>query len=130
MLIQGKSMEPTYHSNQLVFLNKQSDVYNIGDVVAFHSDSLNSILVKRIVAAPGDRIFLIENQLYVNDKAYYDCQWDIAYTDSEEILLNENEYFMVGDNFDESIDSRDSRVWLVNKDDLIGIVIPNKTYNK
>lgn len=41
-------MSPSYHNMQLVILDKHSNSYNYGDVIAFQRDGLDSVLVKRI----------------------------------------------------------------------------------
>ena len=60
MLIQGESMAPTYHNLQLVVLDKRGEAYEPGEVIAFSCDGLNAVLVKRVVAGPGDTAQIVE----------------------------------------------------------------------
>lgn len=61
-------MEPAYHNMQMVILEKNRTDYTYGDVIAFQCGTLNALLVKRIVACPGDRVVIREGCLYVNEK--------------------------------------------------------------
>ncbi len=102
MLIQGSSMEPSLHSWQFVILKKDfvAEELKKGDIIAFQCRDLNAVLVKRIKAVPGE--IVIEAGM--------------------ERPLEAGEYYVLGDNLDESVDSRDSRVGIVQFADIIGIV--------
>lgn len=117
-------MEPAYHDKQMVVVNKYHRKFQHGDIVAFWSKELSCVLVKRIVAIPGDTVVISDGKLYVNNS-----ESDIfgasallshAGTLEEEILLQAYEYVVLGDNFDESIDSRDSRVGVITEADIYG----------
>ena len=57
----------SYHSMQMIFVDKQADRYQRGDVVAFYCGELDehpSILVKRSVALPGDTVQITEYRGY------------------------------------------------------------------
>lgn len=58
-LIQGDSMLPTYHNWQLVLIDKHTTSFDYGDVIVFANNNLNTTLVKRIVALPGDTVQII-----------------------------------------------------------------------
>ena len=127
MLIQGQSMEPAYHSWQLVLLEKQPKQLEVGDVIAFRCDGLQAVLVKRIVALPGDRVEIREGALYVNgiksevlpEPAFI----EYAGIAGEKLQLSAQEYFVLGDNLPYSKDSRYHIVGCVNKSDIIGKVL-------
>ncbi len=53
----GVSMEPTFSAGDLAVL-RPADSYEIGDVVAYHSEALDTVVMHRIVAAEGDRFVL------------------------------------------------------------------------
>ena len=131
MLIQGESMYPTYRNCQIVVLDKKPVNLEIGDVIAFRCEYLDSFLVKRIVAGAGDIVQIKGGALYVNDIAYAVEKNLISYPGiaSEPIQLTENEYFVLGDNFEKSKDSRYSEVGIVKNTDIIGKVYPQvKSY--
>ena len=127
-LIQGASMEPSYHNGQLVFLNKQVKSLQAGDVVAFRSDKPKGILIKRIAAEPGDTVQIVSGILYVNDLPVTDMfgNQEIVFAGiaAEPITLGEGEYFVMGDNVAYSKDSRYEEIGCINKADIVGKVIP------
>ena len=127
MLIQGESMEPNYHSGQLCLLNKLEHEYQRGDCILFYSQELDCKLVKRIVALPGDTVQISNGELLVNGEPY--CPYpscpdiDPAGLAEEEIRIPEGEYFVLGDNFTLSRDSRYEDVGLVSSSDILGRII-------
>lgn len=133
MLIQGNSMMPTYHNWQLVLINKHPHNFKTDDVIAFYCPSLDSVLIKRLVAFPSDTIQIIDETLYVNDQIYSgelsNCTFTYAGLIQEPITLSEANYFVLGDNIEHSIDSRYPKVGCISSEDILGKIIPNKTYN-
>lgn len=131
-LIHGCSMEPSYHSWQFVLLNKNFKTLNPGNVVAFYSEKLDTILIKRIVACPGDSLYIKDGTLYVNEIQCENifCNGSISYygTASDVITLGKNEYFMFGDNHANSKDSRHAEIGLITREDIIGLIIPQKKF--
>lgn len=130
MLIQGESMYPAYDNWQFVVLEKHFGELESGDVIAFRCEQLKSVLVKRIVAVPGEVIQIINGKVYINDKIKIAGLSGniISYsgTAKEPIKLHDNEYFVLGDNYEESKDSRYSEVGCVVYEDIIGRVRPQK----
>lgn len=130
MLIQGGSMEPSYHSWQFVLLDKHTKSYGCGDVVAFRCDGLKTVLVKRVVAVPGDTVQIVDGVLRRNGAAVEDGlvnrRLDYAGIAEKAVILGENEYFLLGDNYEESKDSRYEEVGCVSEKDILGKVIPQK----
>lgn len=125
LLIQGSSMEPSYHNFQFVVLNKYDKNYKEGDVIAFNCEGLSAVLVKRIVATPGDTVQIIDGTLFVNgdqSDIYKSGAFDELGLLSDEILLDDMEYIVIGDNIPESRDSRYEEVGIVFEEDIIGIV--------
>lgn len=119
-------MEPTYHHLQLVILEKQEKKYEYNDVIVFWCDSFDAYLVKRIVACPGDRVYIKDGVLYVNgciNEYYQGIKIDFSGIVEKEIILSSEEYFVLGDNVAFSKDSRYIEVGLVNKDTILGKVL-------
>jgi signal peptidase I len=99
---QGPSMQPTIGDGQLLIVSRLS--YRLraprrGEVVAVRLASDDAVLVKRILAAPGDRIGIDEGQVVVNDVALdepyveFRMPWRM-----DEVTLGAGRYFVVGDN--------------------------------
>ena len=127
-LIRGESMSPAYHNMQFVLLDRHSRSYTYGDVIAFQCDGLDAVLVKRIAACPGDQVTIRNGTLYVNNAVStvfsQKYVFDYAGVAEECIVLEEDQYFVIGDNLKESKDSRYKEVGIVYGDDIVGRVIP------
>lgn len=118
-------MEPAYHSGQFLILDKHSDDYGYGDVVAVRKENIEGLLVKRIVALPGDLISIQEGILYVNGCAeeYGHGKIDYAGIAEAPFVLGEEFYFVLGDNVQASRDSRYSEIGLIHRDEIRGKVV-------
>lgn len=127
-LIHGDSMSPAYHDMQFVLIDRHSGLYTYGDVVAFECEKLDAVLVKRIVACPGDRVIITDGTLYVNDAVSQVFPQDgiFAYSGLADstIYLGDDQYFVIGDNLEESRDSRYEEVGMVKGKDILGKTIP------
>jgi len=128
MLIQGASMEPTYHNMQMVVLDKNFSEEDImqGDVIAFKCDKLDAVLVKRVVAIPGQSVEIQDGTLFVNGvpSSYYERgAFEYAGNLDSEIVLGDEEYIVIGDNVDESKDSRYDEVGVVRFQDIRGKIV-------
>lgn len=123
--IVGTSMEPTLNDGEFVLLVK-TDKLETGDLCAFYYS--NKILIKRIIAVPGDylwidpegTVFLNGEELdepYVNEKALGECDITFPYQ------VPENAYFMMGDRRETSIDSRSSAIGCIAEDQIVGKIL-------
>ena len=125
----GISMENTLSANQPIIINKFS--YRVSepkrfDVIVFkQSGSEHSFYnIKRIIGLPGETILIRDDRIYINDQIVEDIvivdemiNYGLA---SEEILLEENEYFVLGDNRNNSEDSRFASVGNIRRDEIVG----------
>lgn len=123
----GVSMEPTLYNSQQIFINQF--IYNIsnpksGDVVVFLPNGNENIhyYVKRVVAVPGDRVLIDNGVLYVNGSVSGLISQKIldAGIAANEITLSSGEYFCIGDNPNNSEDSRSANIGPVDAEDIIG----------
>jgi signal peptidase I len=126
-LIQGDSMLPTYHNLQLVFIDKHTSNFDYNDVIIFRSYGLKATLIKRIVACPSDTVQILDGILYVNDKpsSLIAQETRLSYSGiaSSKLVLNDNEYFVLGDNYEASKDSRYEEIGIINQSYIIGKVV-------
>ena len=129
--VDGDSMNPTLEDGDMLWVSKIA--YTIGkphrfDVIIFKYDE-NDTYVKRIIALPGERIRIDnEGNIYINDlliEEHYGKEPIMASNvgrAGQDVLLGEDEYFVLGDNRNNSHDSRWADVGNVSKEDIIGKV--------
>lgn len=124
----GVSMEPTLYNGQKILVNRF--VYKLtspkkGDVIVFlpNGNQNSHYYVKRVVAVSGEKVQIIDGQLYVDgilvENENYDKMEDAGIAENE-IVLGNDEYFVLGDNRNISEDSRSGNIGPVNRDDIYG----------
>ena len=139
VLVKGSSMEPNFNHGDLVFINKLSTSIGSperGDVVIckLDEDSAHENIIKRVIGLPGDEIDIVENEedddvydLYVNGEYIQEDFLGEPMMTSGNIEypfeVPEDSYFVMGDNRNESLDSRRESVGAIHKDDLMGKVV-------
>lgn len=123
--ISGNSMTPTLTGGEVVVSIKGSS-FKPGDIVAFYYD--NKILVKRVIAGPGDwvdikedgTVFVNEQELYepyLVEKALGDCDITLPYQ------VPESKIFVMGDHRSVSVDSRNTALGCVSYDQIVGRLV-------
>lgn len=124
-IVNGNSMFPTLHNNDFIFVSKVKDI-NSGDIVITNDSITGKNLVKRVIGVQSDKIEFKDDELYVNDvkinEDYINNDGHIDYDDSSYIIDNDC-YFVLGDNRNNSMDSR--VFGEISKSDIIGVVICN-----
>ena len=124
----GSSMEPCLYNGQEIFLNRviyRLSSPKIGDVVVFRPNGNEKAhyYVKRVLAIPGDTVQVKGGILYVNGETQEDYFNDkIAEPGLAENLieLEDDEYFVIGDNCNNSEDSRSANIGNIKKEHIIG----------
>ena len=122
--IEGTSMEPTLHNGDIVLLMKTTR-FERGDLCGFTWN--NKLLIKRVVGVPGDwieidtdgTVYLNGEKLdepYVEKKAFGECDLEFPFQVPQE------QYFVLGDMRESSIDSRNTLIGCVEKDQIVGKV--------
>ena len=122
--IEGTSMEPTLHNGDIVLLMKTTR-FDRGDLCGFTWN--NKLLIKRVIGIPGDwieidtdgTIYLNGEKLdepYVQQKAFGECDLEFPFQVPQE------QYFVVGDMRESSIDSRNTLIGCIPKDQIVGKV--------
>ncbi|MCH5342627.1 MAG: signal peptidase I [Acetatifactor sp.] len=125
----GVSMESTLYNSQQIFVNRLSYVFfspKKGDVVIFlpNGNENTHYYVKRVLAVPGDTVLIADGVLYVNGE---ESEWVTekvldAGIASNELTLGSGEYFCLGDNVNNSEDSRSANIGPVKEVDIVGKV--------
>lgn len=117
--VEGTSMLPHLHDGERIFVNKliyydeyrwMPRVYR-GDVVVFwFPDDPSKSYIKRVIGLPGDTVEMYEGRVKVNgielDETYLDPQLNVAHGSRPPVYIRPNYYFVLGDNRDNSSDSR------------------------
>ena len=107
--IKGDSMSPTYIQGDYILVNRRKYDFNKpkrGDIVLFQHPGLgNKYVIKRIVGGPGELIRLKKPESYVLANSLSNLTNSDPTLYSEQIL-DEDEYFLLGDNPSNSLDSR------------------------
>ena len=121
----GKSMSPTLKEGDIVVSLKTGE-FSTGDVVAFYYN--NKILVKRVIASPGDWVDLDEDgtvyvnreridEPYLTEKAYGETNIELPFQ------VPESKIFVMGDNRAVSVDSRNTAVGCVAEEQVVGKIV-------
>jgi len=126
--VNGKSMENTLKDKEYVLINKvvyKTHIPEHGDIIALHINN-GEILVKRVIAIPGDTIEIKNDKAYLNDKELDEeyIKEPMKNNEDMKIVVPEGEIFVMGDNRNYSLDSRSLLVGMIAyKNDVIGKVI-------
>ena len=134
--IYGKSMSPTLKEGNIVLSLKRSE-FQTGDIIAFYYN--NKILVKRVIANPGDWVDIDQegnvsvnnvplDEPYLASKAFGETNIELPYQ------VPESRVFVLGDNREVSIDSRNTAVGCVAEEQIVGKIVfrvwPFKEFGK
>ena len=124
----GSSMYPTLHDGDNLLVDKISyrftDIERFDIIVFEYQHEENVYYIKRIIGLPGETVQITDGNIYINgellEEDYGYEMMESAGLAAEPVTLGENEYFVLGDNRNDSTDSRDPRVGNITRDIIVG----------
>ncbi len=128
----GQSMDPALTNQDVVLLNKCAYTFKDPmryDIVAFKlkEETDGYFNIKRIIALPGEKIQIKNGRIFINGEVLTDLPFeDLIMTEGlavDEITLGEDEYFLMGDNCNNSEDSRYVNIGNISKKEISGKII-------
>jgi len=115
-VVKGNSMEPNFHEGDYLIVDEISYRFNEpkrGDVIVFYYPrDTSQRFIKRVIGLPGETVKIEQGKINiidgVQDRILNESEYALkeSYTDNLTLALNENEYFVLGDNRAASFDSR------------------------
>ena len=127
--VEGASMENTLHNGDNLIVDKISYRFHDPeryDIIIFpYKYEEDTYYIKRIIGLPGEHVRIDDSgNIYINEKVLKESYGREVIQDPgiarDEITLGEGEYFVLGDNRNNSSDSRDPSVGIIQKKDIIG----------
>lgn len=121
--VDGPSMNDTLHDGDILLLDKYDNKYERFEIVVFNYSGER--LIKRIIGLPGEVVSYKNNKLYINGNEIED-NYGLGYTENFELKdlnltkIPDNEYLVMGDNRNDSLDSR--YFGTISKDKILGSV--------
>ncbi len=125
----GASMSPTLENGDQILVNRFE--YKLfspkqNDLIVFlpNGNEKSHYYIKRVIAAPGDTVQVKDGNVYVNGEPFEEkaavAAIENAMLAEEEITVGEDEYFVLGDNRNNSEDSRYTSIGNVKREHIIG----------
>lgn len=126
--VSGESMAPNLHSGDNLIVDKLSYRFTDPeryDIIVFPYQYEEGVYyIKRIIGLPGETVLIEDGEVYIDGEllgeTYGAEVMDSSGIAGEEIVLGEDEYFVLGDNRNNSKDSRDPSVGILDGDDIVG----------
>ncbi len=128
IIVDGDSMSPTLTDGEMMLLNKLGSIER-NDIVVINNEE--GYIIKRVIALPGESIECRDGVIYINDEKY-DDNFASKTDDFVKQFLNDDEYFVMGDN---RLVSMDSRIFgAVTKEEILGttnfVIYPFNKFGK
>jgi len=123
--VENVSMLPTLQPGEFLLVNRVAYKIgepSIGDIVVFHAPGVSDLdYIKRVIGLPGDEVRISDGNVYVNDQPLYEPYISESPVYTGSWVIEEGEYFVLGDNRN---NSSDSHLWgFVPFSDIVGQAI-------
>ncbi|QBD84817.1 signal peptidase I [Clostridium tetani] len=123
--VDGHSMYPTLNNRDRLIVEKVTYYFREpkkGDIVVIkYPKNPKEKFIKRVIATGGDRVRVEDNKVYVNDEPKDENYiFEQRMEDFHEVKIPEGTIFVMGDNRNNSLDSRDERVGFVKLNMVVG----------
>lgn len=127
--MQESSMEPTISVGDKFFMNRL--IYKVsspkrGDIIVFRTNASDdaALHIRRVIALPGETVQISDGMIIIDGRLYKEGKGFPSISNpglaSSPITLDNNEYFVLGDNRNNSEDSRYGDIGLINKRYIVG----------
>jgi signal peptidase I len=130
--VSGNSMYPTLYDGEVLYMNKITPAitgYKRYDIVVCYTDQLRGgeYIIKRVIGLPGETVQIKDSTIYINGEPIEDVEnapeyFDSGLCDGDGVTLGSDEYFVMGDNRNNSADSRLDLVGNIQSSDMVGRV--------
>ena len=113
-------MTPTLDNNQIMYQLKMVKVKRF-DIVTFKTPQKKTF-IKRVIGLPGDEVTYVDGKLTVNNQSYDEDYTLEPFHGNYAFTVPSDHYFLLGDNRNDSTDSRE--LGFINKSKIIGVAHP------
>ncbi len=118
--VDGDSMKNTLKNGDILLLYKLGSINRL-DIIVLDEEKDNEKIIKRVIGLPGETVAIKKGKIYINDKVIDD---EYAYgetSDFDKVTLEDDEYFILGDN---RLISKDSRYFgPIKKNEIKGKIV-------
>ena len=107
-IVKGRSMSPTYNNGDYLLINRFNKSFERGDVIVFlHPKNQNQFILERIIGLPSEEINIRDGKVFINKQILNEGYSIDETLPNSSTIINQDQYFVLGDNRYESSDSRD-----------------------
>lgn len=118
--VDGDSMKNTLKNGDILLLYKLGSINRL-DIIVLDEEKDNEKIIKRVIGLPGETVAIKKGKIYINDKVIDDKYAYGETSDYDKVTLEDDEYFILGDN---RLISKDSRYFgPIKKSEIKGKIV-------